>query len=67
MRIFSRYAHDVRFQISYPFNPGDLVGFDNRRVLHGRDAFASLGLRHLCGCYVDHDDIYSRLRVLNRK
>jgi gamma-butyrobetaine dioxygenase len=66
MRTFSEYAHDPRFQISYPFSQGDLVGFDNRRVMHGRDAFASTGTRHLHGCYIDHDEIYSRLRVLNR-
>jgi gamma-butyrobetaine dioxygenase len=67
MRRFSRLAHDERFQIRYPFKPGDVVGFDNRRVLHGRDAFdPGGGKRHLRGCYMDHDDLYSRLRVLNR-
>ncbi len=45
---------------------GDLVGFDNRRILHGRDAFESGGARHLRGCYADHDDNDSRLRVLRR-
>jgi alpha-ketoglutarate-dependent taurine dioxygenase len=66
MKIFSRYAHDANYQMSYPFQPGDLVGFDNRRILHGRDAFDSNGERHLEGCYLDHDDIFSTLRVLNR-
>ena len=59
-------ARDPRFQLVYPFRPGDLVGFDNRRILHGRDAFESAGSRHLRGCYADHDDLYSRLRVLRR-
>ena len=68
MRRFSSVAHDARFQISYPFEPGDLVGFDNRRILHGRDAFEpGAGERHLRGCYLDHDDVYSRLRVLTRR
>ena len=66
MRLFHEVARKPRFQLSYPFRPGDLVGFDNRRVLHGRDAFESGGSRHLRGCYADHDDIYSRLRVLRR-
>jgi gamma-butyrobetaine dioxygenase len=66
LRVFAGYARDPRFQISSPFRPGDLVGFDNRRVLHGRDAFDSAGHRHLRGCYADHDDVYSRLRVLRR-
>jgi gamma-butyrobetaine dioxygenase len=68
MRVFSVVAHDPQFQISSAFTPGDLVGFDNRRILHGRDAFeVGGGKRHLRGCYLDHDDVYSRLRVLNRR
>lgn len=67
MRTFSAIAHDERFQIRFPFTPGDLIGFDNRRVLHGRDSFDSTtGSRWLRGCYIDQDDVYSRLRVLNR-
>jgi gamma-butyrobetaine dioxygenase len=67
MQRFSAIAHDPRFQISFPFEAGDIVGFDNRVGLHGRDAFeAGTGVRHLRGCYLDHDDLYSRLRVLNR-
>ncbi len=68
MRRFSAVAHDDRFQLSYPFEPGDMVGFDNRRVLHGRDAFEpGAGTRILQGCYLDHDDLYSRFRVLVRR
>jgi gamma-butyrobetaine dioxygenase len=67
LRRFSSVAHDPRFQIRYPFTPGDLVGFDNRQVLHGRDAFdPGGGSRFLRGCYLDQDDLYSRLRVLRR-
>jgi gamma-butyrobetaine dioxygenase len=66
LRVFASVARDPRFQIVYPFRPGDLVGFDNRRVLHGRDAFEGEGIRHLRGCYTDHDDVHSRLRVLRR-
>lgn len=65
LRVFATVARDPRFQIRYPFRAGDLIGFDNRRVLHGRDAFESTGTRHLRGCYADHDDLYSRLRVLH--
>jgi gamma-butyrobetaine dioxygenase len=67
MRVFSNVAHDPRFMITSAFEAGDLVGFDNRRVLHGRDAFdPGAGRRRLRGCYIDHDDAYSRLRVLRR-
>ena len=68
LRRFSEIAHDPRFQVRYPFRVGDLVGFDNRVVLHGRDAFDPVsGARHLRGCYIDHDDVFSRLRVLRRR
>jgi gamma-butyrobetaine dioxygenase len=67
MRVFSRVAHDERFMLRSRFEPGDIIGFDNRRMLHGRDAFdPGAGSRVLTGCYVDRDDLLSRLRVLNR-
>ncbi len=46
---------------------GEMVIFDNRRVLHGRAAFdPSTGFRHLRGCYVDRGEFDSRIRVLSR-
>ena len=67
MRVFSRVAHDERFMLRSRFEPGDIIGFDNRRMLHGRDAFdPGAGSRVLTGCYVDRDDLLSRLRVLDR-
>lgn len=67
MRVFSQVAHDPRFMLRSRFEAGDLVGFDNRRVLHGRDAFdPGGGSRILVGCYVDRDDVLSRRRVLHR-
>ena len=67
MRCFSQMAASDRFQIDYPFVPGDLVGFDNRRILHGRDAFESGGARHLRGMYIDHDEVRSTARVVSRR
>jgi gamma-butyrobetaine dioxygenase len=53
--------------LSNRFEAGDLVGFDNRRILHGRDAYdPGIGRRVLRGCYIDRDDVLSRLRVLRR-
>ncbi|MEM7287295.1 MAG: TauD/TfdA family dioxygenase [Actinomycetota bacterium] len=43
--------------------PGDLVVFDNRRVLHGRTAFEVTGRRHLQGCYIDVDALQSQVRA----
>lgn len=67
MRVFSSVAHDPELMLSNRFEPGDLVGFDNRRILHGRDAYdPGAGRRVLRGCYIDRDDVLSRLRMLRR-
>jgi hypothetical protein len=48
--------------------PGDAWVFDNRRMLHARTAFdPSTGRRHLQGCYVDRDELLSRIRILERQ
>lgn len=58
---------EPRFMVRYRLSPGEMVIFDNRRVLHGRQAFdADSGLRHLRGYYIDATEIDSRLRVLTR-
>ena len=49
--------------VEVTLGPGDLVVFDNRRVLHGRTAFEVTGPRHLQGCYIDIDSLWSRART----
>lgn len=67
LRCFSQLADSDRFKLASRFEPGDVVGFDNRRILHGRDAFESGGHRHLRGMYIDHDEVRSTARVANRR
>ena len=68
LRIFGEVAGRDDFQMRYAWRPGDLVAFDNRRILHGRGLIDSdSGVRELHGTYIDHDEVYSRLRVLNRR
>ncbi len=56
--------HEIRFLL----RTGDLVMFDNCRLLHGRTGFdPAEGLRHLQGCYIDIDGPRSRYRVLRRQ
>lgn len=63
-RKFARLVRDDRYQIRFRLRPGDLLTFDNWRVLHGRLAYQpSTGKRHLQGCYVDRDEVLSRLRM----
>ena len=45
--------------------PGDLVAFNNRRVLHGRTAYdPTVTDRALQGCYVDIDEAFSKMDQL---
>ena len=53
-------------QVAFRLEPGDLVLFDNERILHGRTGFSSAGARHLQGCYADRDGLLSTLAVLER-
>jgi alpha-ketoglutarate-dependent taurine dioxygenase len=46
--------------------PGDVLVFDNLRVLHGRTGFSGEGTRRLQGCYADRDGLLSTLAVLER-
>ncbi|MEM0937631.1 MAG: TauD/TfdA family dioxygenase [Pseudomonadota bacterium] len=67
-RAFMALTRDPSFQVSFTLAPGQMVVFDNRRVLHGRAAFdPSTGRRHLRGFYVDRGEWDSRLRVLLRR
>ena len=58
---------DPSFEIRFLLNAGEVMVFSNDRVLHGRTGFdPQEGMRHLQGCYIDHDAPRSRYRVLRR-
>ncbi|MWJ27568.1 DUF971 domain-containing protein [Halomonas sp. ZH2S] len=60
--------HSDEHQLEFTLEPGQMIAFDNRRVLHGRRAFdPNSGQRHLQGTYLDRDMLESRLRVLARQ
>jgi len=66
-RTYSNMLMGEEFQIDFRFKAGDLNLVDNTRILHGRTAFSKQGLRHLQGCYLAQDSLYSKLAVLNKK
>lgn len=67
-RTLDRMLKAAEFEIRFRLDDGDLVMFDNRRLLHGRTAFDTReGERHLQGCYIDSDGPRSLYRVLNRQ
>jgi gamma-butyrobetaine dioxygenase len=61
-----RLIEDPEAQVAFRLEPGDVVVFDNLRILHGRTGFSGEGARRLQGCYADRDGLLSTLAVLER-
>jgi gamma-butyrobetaine dioxygenase len=61
-RRFARLLREPRFQLRTRLDAGDLVVFDNRRVLHARTSFSAA--RHLQGCYLTQDSVASRIALM---
>ncbi len=62
-RLLGEALHEPSAKIQFRLEPGQLMVFDNQRVLHGRSSYKE-GQRHLQGCYADKDSLTSKLRVL---
>ncbi|CAB3705379.1 TauD/TfdA family dioxygenase [Paraburkholderia rhynchosiae] len=59
---------DSRYEMRFRLQPGELMMFDNNRVLHGRTEYdPNEGRRHLQGCYIDLDGPRGRYKALRRK
>jgi len=56
-----------QFGVQLRMKPGDMLIFNNRRMLHGRTSFTASGKRHLQGCYMSVDPYLNRYRVLSLK
>ena len=67
-RRFATLLRDPHFQLRTRLADGTLVVFDNQRILHGRTSFSSARHpRHLRGCYLARDSVYSETALLRRK
>jgi gamma-butyrobetaine dioxygenase len=67
-RRFAALLRDPRFHLQCKLRDADLVAFDNQRILHGRTAFSSgRHPRHLRGCYLTRDSVYSEAALLRRE
>lgn len=53
-------------RIEIKLEAGDMLVFNNHRLMHGRTAFDSSSGRHVRSCHVDLDEFHSRLRVSYR-
>ena len=66
-RAFAARAQSARYQLEFCYRPGDLIAFDNRRILHGRRGYENQGgQRFIEGIYADRDDLHSTIRTLQR-
>ena len=63
-RHFAEILERKALQISFKLDPGELMLFDNTRVLHARNAYSKGGSRYLQGAYSDLDGLYSTLSAL---
>ena len=69
-RFYPAYRHFAEIlerddlQVMFRLQPGELILFDNTRILHARSAYSAAGMRHLQGAYSDLDGLYSSLRML---
>ena len=72
-KFYAAYRHYAEIierdtlQIQFKLNPGELMMFDNTRVMHARKAYSKGGVRHLQGAYSDLDGLYSTLSTLQQK
>ncbi|MBZ9740354.1 MULTISPECIES: clavaminate synthase family protein [unclassified Mesorhizobium] len=64
----TRLIRDPQNQFQHQLQPGEVLVFDNQRVLHGRTEFdPSLAVRHLRSCNIDRDGVHSAFRSLARR
>lgn len=60
-RHFAEILERESLQLAFRLEPGQILLFDNTRVLHARRAYSAAGARHLQGAYSDLDGLYSTL------
>ena len=59
--LFDNLANSKQYQWRYILKPGDLLIFNNWRVLHGRGSF--IGKRKMKGCYLNKEDFDSSCKI----
>ena len=67
-RRFAEMAHDPSLGIQMQLEPGDMVIFNNNRILHARSSVAPTdGERFLQGCYANADGVRLNFEKLRRR
>jgi trimethyllysine dioxygenase len=60
---FDNLANNIEYQWRHILKPGELLIFNNWRVLHGRGSFQ--GKRKMAGCYINMEDFESICKINN--
>lgn len=63
-KAFTQVVEDQRFIKEFLLEPGQILAFDNARILHGRNAIGSFVKRLVIGAYVKGETTRSRWRML---
>ena len=58
---FDLIANNKDYQWRYILKPGELLIFNNWRILHGRGSFN--GVRKMSGCYINKEDFDSSCKL----
>ena len=65
LRKLSALMRDPAFEIKFLLQPGDMMMFDNQRVIHGRTHYDDTsGARHLRTMETSREEFHNRLRLL---
>ena len=64
IKCYQQLMESDQFKVPNKIGEGEIAVFDNTRVTHGRESFLENEPRHLEGCYIDWDEIYSKMRFL---
>lgn len=67
--LFTKLLYSPENIVTFKLAEGEILTFDNLRLVHGRSAYIDAVGRErlLIGCYLDWDEIYSRIRVLRKQ
>ena len=63
LRDFLQLIDEGDGSIEFRLEAGEMLVFNNQRLMHGRTAFDPSSGRHVRTCHVDLDEFYSRLRI----
>ncbi|XP_077987992.1 gamma-butyrobetaine dioxygenase-like [Glandiceps talaboti] len=63
--VFAQLLEESHLKLKHRLQPGECIVFNNRRMLHAREAFSQdSGSRHLQGCYVNIDEFKTKVQVM---